>query len=188
MDFKPGKEAYTKLYLGYLTFFIFSILIAGAVFTLASEVRFFIWFIVIGVNALLWILILPLNVLWIKKISYHISEKSITINQGIITKTEQNINFAKITDFQLHRSLYDRFLNIGSIRIQTAGQSTSNATGYEGTLIGISGWQKLYPDLKARINDEKVIDAKVDSTAGKGEINLEILNELKQIRQLLEKK
>ncbi|OPX33911.1 hypothetical protein B1H10_04785 [candidate division KSB1 bacterium 4484_188] len=74
----------------------------------------------------------------------------ITIHKGILTKVQQNIPYRSITDFILHRSLYDRFLGLASIRVQTAGQSTT-ATGYEGNVAGLLNWEPLIQDLRGRV-------------------------------------
>ena len=115
----------------------------------------------------------------------------ITIYKGILTKVQQNIPYRAITDFILHRSLYDRFLNIGSIRIQTAGQSKT-VTGYEGQLSGLAQWEDLHQQLRGKIKNlhpfadatavaEKAAPVSTDNRLG------EILEELKAIRKVLEK-
>nr|NIT58884.1 PH domain-containing protein [Fodinibius sp.]NIV12804.1 PH domain-containing protein [Fodinibius sp.]NIY27467.1 PH domain-containing protein [Fodinibius sp.] len=96
----------------------------------------------------LWLIISPIVILWIKNLDYFIEDDRITIHKGILTKMQQNIPYRAITDFMLHRSLYDRFLGIGSIRIQTAGQ-TQSATGYEGKLAGLIQWDGLLQELRS---------------------------------------
>ena len=56
-----------------------------------------------------------------------------------MTKIQQNIPYRAITDYILHRSIYDRMLGLASIRIQTAGQ-IQTPTGYEGNLAGLPNW------------------------------------------------
>ncbi|MFO7896421.1 MAG: PH domain-containing protein [Candidatus Cloacimonadales bacterium] len=180
MNLKPSNKAITKVYLAYLVVLTFTI-IGALILHFATQEPKIIWSLALAINLLLWIIPLPLTILWIKKLAYEIKPKNVTIYQGIISKTEQNINFSKITDFQLHRSLFDRWLNIASIRIQTAGQAANNTSGYEGVLIGLENWQEIYPDLKDKINDEKPENSEPTNSTE------EILVELKLIRQLLEK-
>ena len=89
-------------------------------------------------------------VLWIKNLAYVIEEDRITVHKGILTKIQQNIPYRAITDFMLHRSLHDRFLGIGAIRIQTAGQ-TQTMTGYEGQLAGLVQWNDLLQQLREKV-------------------------------------
>ncbi|MBI9072036.1 MAG: PH domain-containing protein [Melioribacteraceae bacterium] len=146
-----------------------------------------IWPIVLGVILLLWIISVPLNILWIKNLSYSIETDRIIICKGILSKIQQNIPFRAITDFQLHRSLYDRFLDIGSIRIQTAGQSQT-PTGYEANLAGLLSYDDIFEKLKSKLD-------KLHSTTEPGNeisnlpestIIKELLEEVKEIRKFLE--
>jgi len=180
MHLKPSRKTYTKVFWSYLVILLFTI-IAAVVLQIATNEAKLIWFLALMLNLPLWIIILPLNLLWIKKLSYEINAKNITIYKGIISKTEQNINFTKITDFQLHRSLFDRWLAIASVRIQTAGQAANNSSGYEGVLVGMENWQEIYPDLKNKINDEKPEAEEPENISEK------ILEELQKIRALMEK-
>ena len=90
-----------------------------------------IWLLCLGLISIMWIVSFPLIYLWIKNLSYFIHDDRITIQSGIITKKEQNIPYRSITDFVLVRGPFDRILGIGSIKIQTAGQSTSATAATE---------------------------------------------------------
>lgn len=91
-----------------------------------------------------------------------------------------------------YRSLYDRFLSIGSIRIQTAGQSRT-ATGYEGQLSGLVQWEELHQKLRSKLKmlhpgaNETSIAAHVSSLSSDDKLQ-QILEELKAIRNVLENK
>ena len=93
---------------------------------------------------------IPIIKLWIKNLEYIIQDDRITIHKGILTKTQQNIPYRSVTDFALKRTIYDRLLGIGSINIQTAGQSQS-ASGYEGSLIGLIDYENLHSELKEKL-------------------------------------
>ncbi|MEA1971988.1 MAG: PH domain-containing protein [Candidatus Cloacimonadota bacterium] len=132
---------------------------------------------------LMWIISTPLIYLWIKALSYEIGDNKITIYKGFISKTEQNIPFSKVTDFALYRSLYDRLLGIGTIKIQTAGQG-ANQTGYEGYLSGLTNWKAIHLELKTSLSQESSTKPFIQ----KEDINISILNELIKIREILEEK
>ena len=200
MEIKPHKNLLVKQWLVLLTITLL-IALLGIVLQLliplgegvaSSQVAVILWPITIGTIFLMWVISVPIIILWIKNLTYFIEEERITIYKGILTKVQQNIPYRAITDFILHRSLYDRFLRIGAIRIQTAGQS-KNVTGYEGQLSGLARWEDLHQQLRSKIKNlhpiaeattvaEKTTPLSSDDKLGK------ILEELKAIRKVLENK
>jgi uncharacterized membrane protein YdbT with pleckstrin-like domain len=200
MEIKPHKNLLVKQWLVLLTITLLIALLGVALQLLvplgegvtSSQVAVILWPITIGTIFLMWVISVPIIILWIKNLTYFIEEERITIYKGILTKVQQNIPYRAITDFILHRSLYDRFLRIGSIRIQTAGQS-KNVTGYEGQLAGLARWEDLHQQLRGKIKNlhpiaeattvaEKTIPLSSDDKLEK------ILEELKAIRKVLEDK
>ena len=150
-----------------------------------------IMWLVIGILLILmWIITTPVSYLWIKNLSYTIHSDVIRIHKGIMTKTQQNIPFRAITDFAQVRSLFDRFLGIGSIKIQTAGQSQT-PTGYEGTLGGLVQYEAWYSDLRERLKMLLPVSESVTTVERNNRQDVdylrEILSELKTIRELLNK-
>ena len=138
----------------------------------------------------MWIISYPLIKLWIKNLSYIIREERVTIHKGILTKTQQNIPYRSVTDFILERSLFDRILGIGSIKIQTAGQSQS-PTGYEGNLEGFLEYEKLHTQLREKIGllhpISESLTTKEPDTKSTGQLLEQILVELNAIRKNTEK-
>ncbi|MFB0515051.1 MAG: PH domain-containing protein [Candidatus Neomarinimicrobiota bacterium] len=156
----------------------------------SSQVSLILWPITLGLIAAMWIISAPIIVLWIKNLAYIIEEDRITIHKGILTKVQQNIPYRAITDFMLHRSLYDRFLGIGALRIQTAGQAQT-VTGYEGQLAGLVEWDELLQQLRARIKklhpvaEATAVAEPAPPTSTEPQLQL-ILEELRSIRNILE--
>jgi uncharacterized membrane protein YdbT with pleckstrin-like domain len=200
MEIKPDKKLLTKQWLVLLTISVFLALIAIALQSLipleesvtSSQVAIILWPITIGIIILLWAISVPIITLWIKNLTYYIEDDRITIFKGILTKEQQNIPYRAITDFILHRSLYDRYLSIGAIRIQTAGQSRT-ATGYEGQLSGLVQWDDLHQQLRSKL---KILHPIAEATTVAESIPplssddklKQILEELKAIRKVLENK
>jgi len=192
-NIKPDRKLLTKQFMILGTISVVFLLIAllfqilvpldpKVTYSDASEV---IWPIAFVVILLIWVLSVPLNILWINNLDYSIESERITIRKGILSKIQQNIPFRAVTDFQLHRSLYDRFLGIGSIRIQTAGQSQT-PTGYEANMAGLINYEKLLNML--RIELQKVHtnpESKTDSS--ENSVIEELLAEVKEIRKIIEK-
>lgn len=196
---KPDKKLFTKLWCVLLTLQFLLLLIAlilqifipleGEVSS--SEISSIVWPIYGGIIFLSWIITAPIVVLWIKNLEYMIEDDRIIIHKGILTKVRKNIPYRAITDFILHRSLYDRFLGIASIRIQTAGQ-TQTATGYEGNMAGLINWEELHQNLREKIkhlhpiSESLTTQEKPPARPDQNTLEL-ILKELKAIRKALEK-
>jgi putative membrane protein len=199
IELRPDKKLFIKQIYIFLTLALIVIII-GLILQLLiplgkptpSEVANILWPIIGGVILLFMIIGIPISYLWIKNLSYVIEDERVKIYKGIITKMQQNIPFRMVTDFMLHRSLYDRFLGIGRIMIQTAGQSHS-ASGYEGSVTGLTNWEEIYNELRERLrevkSDTKPASAEeVDkSQLSQSELLAKILDELKAIRTELRK-
>ncbi len=189
---KPDKKYYTKNIWVNITIsilIIISVAITNLIITIAdgdTTATTIIWWITLGCIISMIVIVYPLSNLWIKNLSYVIREDRVTIHKGILTKTKQNIPYRAVTDFVLHRSLYDRFLGIGSIRVQTAGQSQTG-TGYEGNLAGLLDYDNLHGELREKI---KVLHpsqtGEVKSKVQDNDVLDEILNEIKKIRRNME--
>tara|TARA_B100000029_G_scaffold229323_1_gene226867 strand:+ start:2068 stop:2661 length:594 start_codon:yes stop_codon:yes gene_type:complete len=126
--------------------------------------------------------------IWIQNLKYIVKDNSITLFKGILTKTESNILYEKVTDFKLHRGLIDRLLGIGSVQIQTAGQS-STAGQYEGVLSGLLDYKNIHECLSKQImkghdnqNIQNQDNNKLDSSNA---VLNDILKELKDINNNL---
>ncbi len=149
-----------------------------------------IWLIAVIAVLIIWLIVYPIVRLWIKNLAYIIQEDRITIHKGILTKTQQNIPCRCVTDFILHRSLYDRILGIGSIRIQTAGQSQP-PSGYEGNMAGLIEYERLHNQLREQlrllhpISESSTTREPVQKS--KEQILEQMLQELKAIRKNTEK-
>lgn len=198
INFQPDPKYKTKQYLIGITVTAF-VLILGIVLqsliplspkATPLMVAKILWPIIGGLIILYWGISIPLIILWFKNLDFFIEDERITIHKGILTKIQQNIPFKAVTDFQLHRSLYDRLLGIGSIRVQTAGQSYS-PTGYEGSLVGLPQWDTLLNELRDRVKENQLQVSSQSETSDQmsnAEIRQEVLVELRAIRKLLEEK
>jgi len=197
MEIRPDKKLFAKQLYVLLTISFFVLLVAAILqITIpldpkvtASGVAAILWPITFSVIILLWLIVVPTIKQWIKNLSCFVDEDRVTIHKGILSKIKQNVPYRAITDFQLHRSLYDRALRIGSIRVQTAGQK-ANPSGYEATLSGLVEWDNLLEQLRAKV----MILYPKTSAASTGptlqtekEILQNILDELKEIKITLSK-
>ncbi|HUU19797.1 MAG TPA: PH domain-containing protein [Sedimentisphaerales bacterium] len=193
---KPDKKLFTKTVWVLLTvsaFILAGVSIVHTIIYIADgdpNAPKVIWLIAVLAILVMWLMVYPIAILWIRNLSYMIQDDRITIHKGILTKTHQNIPYRSVTDFILQRSLYDRFLGIGSIRIQTAGQSQS-ATGYEGNMAGLVEYEKLHNQLREKIRLLHPISESLTTNEpvekSMGQILEQMLHELKAIRKNTEK-
>ena len=192
---KPDRKYFTKGIWVLLTITGIIIILAGIltlIFYLTgtdSEAIPLTWIIAAGVILVKWIISVPIIYYWIKNLMYVNYDDRVSIHKGIVTKTVQNIPFRAITDFALVRTLYDRILGIGSIKIQTAGKSTQTPSQYEGSLSGLLDYETLHTELRTKIRllhpvAESVTTAEPGRTQGNILLE-EILHELRAIRSEL---
>jgi len=198
MEIKPNKNLFKKQLYVLLTISLL-VLIVAAILQIVipldpkvsvSNVASVLWPVVIVVLFLLWLIATPIVNAWIKNLIYYIDEDRITIHKGILSKIKQNVPSRAIPDFQLHRSLYDRFLGIASIKVQTAGQSPT-ATGFEAKLSGLIDWDDLLEILRGKVKilyPSSVTSQTTDSITNENGLLEKILEELRGIRNALEKK
>ncbi len=146
----------------------------------AGRVGAILWSSVATALVVMWVVAVPVTVLWIRNLSYEVTDDAVLVNKGILTKTRQNIPLRMVTDFRLQRSLLDRWFGIGTILVQTAGQS-ANTTGYEGRLSGLAHWADLHAELTGLVRG---IDAGSQPSAD--DPSALLLAEVQQIRRLLQ--
>jgi len=82
--------------------------------------------------------------------------------------------------------LFDRFLGIGSIKVQTAG--ASGQAGYEGILSGILDYEEVHKNLRIKLisNQTSTSNESVKNSRVSNETVLtDILAELKDINKKL---
>ena len=193
---KPHKKYWTAQILILATISVITLISAGMLHLIINysnpdpESTLVLWAICCGANLVMWVISYPIIHLWIKNLTYIVRDDRITILSGILTKKEQNIPYRSITDFVLKRGPFDRYLKIGTIQVQTAGQSQT-ASGYEGCLSGILDYNSVHGDLRDKL---KSLHPVSESTTTSEPINLsnenvltQILEELKKIRKNTEK-
>lgn len=158
MEILPDPKLVTKMHYTLATT-VGSLFLPGLILVLilvaAGKVDFApamtVLLIITGIfSIILWGITIPLYKLWVKNLKFVIEEDRIIIHKGILSKIQQNIPYRAVTDFMLHRSLYDRFLGIGSVNIQTAGQGTPGSA-YEGSLVGLVDYEKIHQELRNRL-------------------------------------
>jgi len=119
-------------------------------------------------------------------IRYEILEDEVHVYRGIITQTRKIVPYRTITNLDVKRGPYDRFFNLGTIEIQTAGNS-ANKMGPEEKIDGIQG------DLVEGVQEELINKVrKMRGSAGvthdlpdEESLLAEILYQIKELRKQL---
>ena len=202
MEIKPDAKWKTKQWTNMLLYTLFIALLAIPFHILlplsekldAFQVGVVVWSIALLLTLPGWLFFIIWVPLYYNNLMYYIEDDRITIAKGILTKVKKNIPYRAITDFLLQRSIVDRMLGIGSIMIQTAGQSQA-ATGYEGNLSGLVNYEELHgqlltklKSLQAQTSPTGVAETSTESEPLNQEVILkQMLEELKAIRKALSK-
>ncbi len=148
-----------------------------------------VWPWVAGSLACLWVFAPGLIYLWIINLRYSIEDERLVIQKGILTKKNISIPYSAVTDFTLSRSLYERWLNIGTLLVQTAGQGTQTGMP-DGKLEGLTDFDALHTTLRAKVkayrgSSQDETASTVESDAGDAEVLQSILEEVKRINHKL---
>lgn len=146
------------------------------------------WF--LGIT-LLWVIpTLALLVPYGRTIHYALDDREITVRKGLLTKTEKSVPYAKVTNVELKRGIWDRLLGMGTLQIHTAGYSQqSNA---EAGLSGLDDWETIRRQVLARVREQEVEGGR-PPRAAEGAVQAdaapliqEMLAELRAIRATVE--
>ncbi|MEM1185321.1 MAG: PH domain-containing protein [Planctomycetota bacterium] len=94
---------------------------------------------VIGIPFL--IIVIPLCLLFMDRyldnLACVLTDRTLEIKRGVLSKTESTIPLEKITDLQMHQGPVMRALGLQGFRVETAGQTTGAAGGGLVNMIGI---------------------------------------------------
>jgi len=145
------------------------------------------WSWVAGFLIVVWVIVPWFQYLWAINLKYTIDDERLVIDKGIVFKKSVSIPYFAITDFTLSRSLYERWLDIGTILVQTAGQG-AQAGGHEGRLEGLVEFDDLHATLRSRVKNlrgSQSVETPVAPLEGDAEVLNSILDEIKKINRKL---
>jgi len=154
-----------------------------------------IWIFIITTISLL--IILVIYNLWIKmyypRYSYALGQEGIRINRGIWWKYRRTIPYARIQHISIDQGPFEQIFGIYRVNSYTAGTGSmggasagSNITGPEGQILGVRNPEPLKEEIMKHVMQSKLGDGVNDINAEGAQID--ILNELRAIRKVLEKK
>lgn len=173
----PSNKLYTKFIVQY-TIVILSISITSAIISelainKAAWVLYFIFPYLIGI----WLIRL-----YTDSISYNITSTEIIVRKGVITKTKKIVMYRTVTNMELKAGILDKFFNIATVEIHTAGNTTGGA---EEKLIGMLEVEEIKETILERIRLLNPPDFLVGSRVI-NEISVNAIPILKELQSLNE--
>ena len=119
-------------------------------------------------------------------LSYRFDEEGIAMSWGVFWRREVYLTYARIQDIHLSRGLFERWLGLATIQIQTA----SGNAGAELSIVGLSEFDVVRDFLYSRMRgadraDERSVAASEDPRLP---VLRQILSELETLRHSLEKR
>jgi uncharacterized membrane protein YdbT with pleckstrin-like domain len=192
-SFKPSGRYLVKLCIGIA---IAGVLAIGGTMAFALLIPDRDATIIFGLFALaetvVWILALILAGPYYSSLSYEVQDDEVIVRVGIITQSVKHVPYRTVTNITANRDILDRwFFGLGSLNIQTAGMS--GQSGAEEKLVGLPNVQEVYEMVVTELRRFRggmaptAAEVEPEPTIASSEILTAILEELRAIRQALQK-
>jgi len=187
---KPEKELKT---LWIITWVVS--LIMGIIFLVIMA--FGVDLLIFGISIFTWIVIMILVIIWIpaafKALEYYIDDEGVKMKGGVVWKRHVTIPYLKITNVDVTQGPVQRYYNIGTIHVQTAGAGGKQGEKAELKINGIRDLEKVRDIIIGRVKDStyhlsRAVESKERiQPVEKISVFEDILKELKEIKKLLGK-
>lgn len=125
-------------------------------------------------------LVMPLLYFRYHTMRYRFDAEGIHMRWGIIVRREVMLNYSRIQDIQLHANLFERWLGLARIEIQTA----SGSAGAQMTLEGLLNFVAIRDFLYSRMRGARHAADAATAPSTVAQALLEVAGELRAIRQL----
>ena len=187
---RPEKEQRTLWFITWVIVFVI-----GTPFWIV--VPFFVADILIffGVFLFVWLVIMILVAIWIpaafKALEYTIDDDGVKMSGGVVWKKYVTVPYSKITNVDITRGPLQRLYNIGTIHVQTAGAAGKQGEKAELKLAGIRDLEKVREVIIENIKDLNYPGSgrmKKEIPSGDETVSKDILNELRDIKDILREK
>ena len=138
--------------------------------------------------------IVLLTIFYVRNMEFRIEDKEIIVKKGIINKMEKHIPFRTITNVSSRYGIYDRFLRIGTVQIETAGRS-GQQTGPEAKIEGIRNFFEVRDIILNRLRKfrgsytttTEIETPSFETVPPEGQFHKDLLSELREIKEILSK-
>ena len=122
-----------------------------------------------------------------KTLRYRFDAEGVSVSHGILWRKESYLTYARIQDIHVSRNIFERWLGLGKVEIQTASGSTSAAESIE----GVKEYHEIRNFLYARMRGHRLTtgaETAAAETAPVDAVLAGIRDELRAIRELVEAK
>ncbi len=134
-------------------------------------------------------------VYWIQRyyesVTYLLTESEIVVTQGVWFRSKSIVPYNRVTNVEIHQGPVSRRFNVGTVSIQTAGYSKPSSSigrGAEAEIIYIENFEELKDIIRSFLGKTRPVAVEAEKeTVPTGNIDNQILDELKKIRRALEK-
>jgi putative membrane protein len=115
---------------------------------------------------------------------YRFDKEGVAVSYGLLWRRESYLTYARIQDIHVSRNIFERWLGIGTVQIQTASGSSSA----EESISGVTQFHEIRNFLYARMRGHKLKAG--TGTAAVGTMSTDdilsgIRDELRAIRELV---
>ena len=196
---KPEKELKTLWLITWTIWLVAGVLLLTPLFFIGIES----WIALTSI--FVYILILIPVLIWINAafnaIEYCIDDEGVKMKGGAVWKKHVTVPYSKITNVDVTQGPMQRYFNVGTIHIQTAGAGGQQGQKAELKINGIREMDKIkdiiikkvkevtYPLSNTRLaKDEREPFFRGSSVQVNSQVFEDILNELREIKALLEKR
>jgi uncharacterized protein len=116
---------------------------------------------------------------------YRFDKEGVSVSHGLLWRQESYLTYARIQDIHVSRNIFERWLELGAVQIQTASGSASA----EESIVGVKEFNLIRNFLYARMRGHQLkgaAEAVNPGTTNTDEILDGIRDELRAIRELVE--
>ncbi|MDZ7630261.1 MAG: PH domain-containing protein [Gemmatimonadaceae bacterium] len=130
-----------------------------------------------------------------RTLRFRFDDEGVAVSHGLLWRRETYLTYARIQDIHVTRNIFERWLGIGTVKIQTASGSAAATEAIPGLRAyeDVRNW--LYARMRGHRPSLPATEANTLSTAGSPDATYESLqiqalagirDELRAVRQLLE--
>lgn len=130
-------------------------------------------------------IVMPLLYFRYHTMRYRFDDEGIHMRWGILVRREVMLNYSKIQDIQLHANLFERWLGLARLEIQTASGSAGAQMTLEGLLDFVEIRDFLYSRMRGARHGTAVSHAAGTDAPSITEALLEVARELRAIRDVV---
>lgn len=122
-----------------------------------------------------------------RTLRYRFDKDGVAVSYGILWRKESYLTYARIQDIHVSRNIFERWLGLGAVEIQTASGSASA----EEAIVGVREYNEIRNFLYARMRGHRIKTGRESDAPAAPPLDrmlMGIRDELRAIRTLLENK